>query len=326
MEYPIEIKGKTIKQVTKLNLSNKNLKTIPDNLYQYTNLEKLDLSKNRITNVPKDILKLRKLRTLDLAFNQIKELHSSIFKLPKLRILNLHGNQIEHLPKQLSESNLSTLILSKNNIKVLDKDLVKHISKLDIVDNPISNNAKSVDDNVVIHTKRLPKNNAEKKEVSMKEDKKKIFISYAHADEKYHNRLMTHLSVLKKYIGGFEEWSDKKIHAGQHWKEEIKKALNDANIAILLVSTDFLASDFIKNNELPPILRKAASENTEVLCLLVGPSYFQKSELAEFQAVNKPEETLEEMERPAQDRVFLKLMDEIQRIIDRDKFGGDIIN
>lgn len=127
---------------------------------------------------------------------------------------------------------------------------------------------------------------------------------------------MTHLSVLKKYIGGFEEWSDKKIHAGQHWKEEIKKALNGANIAILLVSTDFLASDFIKNNELPPILRKAEAENTKVLCLLVEPSFFLKSELSEFQAVNKPEETLAEMEKPAQERVFLKLMDEIQRIIE----------
>lgn len=52
MEYPIKIKGKTIKQVTKLNLSHKNLKTIPDNVYQYTNLEKLDLSYNRIEVIP----------------------------------------------------------------------------------------------------------------------------------------------------------------------------------------------------------------------------------------------------------------------------------
>ncbi len=320
MEYPIEIKGKTIKQVTKLNLSNKNLKTIPNNLYQYTNLEKLDLSKNRITSIPKDILKLRKLRTLDLSFNQIKVLHSSIFKLPKLRILNLHGNQIEHLPKQLAESKITTLILSKNKIKALDKDLVKHITKLDIVDNPML----YVDEPIIKNSEmpkvpsvQLPMNKDEKKETIM--NKKKIFISYAHVDEKFHNRLMTHLSVLKKYIGGFEEWSDKKIHAGQHWKEEIEKALNEANIAILLVSTDFLASDFIKNNELPPILRKAEAENTTVLCLLVEPSLFLKSELAEFQAINKPEMTLADMTKPAQERVFLELMDEIERIIEIDK-------
>lgn len=171
---------------------------------------------------------------------------------------------------------------------------------------------------------QLPKNETENKKIIMHKDKKKIFISYSHADEIFHNRLMTHLSVLKKYIGGFEEWSDKKIHAGQRWKEEIKKALDDANIAILLVSTDFLASDFIENNELPPILRKAEAENTKVLCLLVEPSFFLKSELSEFQAVNKPEETLAEMEKPAQERVFLKLMDDIQRIIEVEQFDLDI--
>lgn len=190
---------------------------------------------------------------------------------------------------------------------------------MDIVDNPVSYVDELViedDKKVVIPSMQLPKNETENKKIIMHKDKKKIFISYAHADEKFHNRLMTHLSVLKKYIGGFEEWSDKKIHAGQHWKEEIKKALDDANIGILLVSTDFLASDFIKNNELPPILRKAEAENTKVLCLLVEPSFFLKSELSEFQAVNKPEETLAEMEKPAQERVFLKLMDEIQRIIE----------
>ena len=74
MEYPIEIKGKTIKQVRKLNLSGKNLKFIPDNVFQYTNLEKLDLSKNRIEIIPKEILKLRKLRQLKYCTLQILDL------------------------------------------------------------------------------------------------------------------------------------------------------------------------------------------------------------------------------------------------------------
>lgn len=319
MEYPIKIKGKTVKQVKKLNLSHKNLKTIPDNVYQYANLEKLDLSYNRIEVIPQEILKLKKLRTLDLAFNNLKVLQGALFKLPKLKILNLHGNQIKHLPKQILDSKITTLILSKNKIEHLDESLISGITKLDIVDNPVSYVDELViedDKKVVIPSMQLLKNETENKKIIMHKDKKKIFISYSHADEIFHNRLMTHLSVLKKYIGGFEEWSDKKIHAGQHWKEEIKKALDDANIAILLVSTDFLASDFIENNELPPILRKAEAENTNVLCLLVEPSFFLKSELSEFQAVNKPEETLAEMEKPAQERVFLKLMDEIQRIIE----------
>ena len=144
MEYPIEIKGKTIKQVRKLNLSGKNLKFIPDNVYQYTNLEKLNLSKNRLEIIPKEILKLRKLRTLDLAFNQIKNLQSAVFQLPKLRILNLHGNQIKKLPKQIATSHIETLILSKNNIVNVDDNLMAKFKRVDLTDNPITQNVAEV--------------------------------------------------------------------------------------------------------------------------------------------------------------------------------------
>ena len=246
MEYPIKIKGKTIKQVTKLNLSHKNLKTIPDNVYQYTNLEKLDLSYNRIEVIPQAILKLKKLRTLDLAFNNIKVLQGALFKLPKLKILNLHGNQIKHLPKQILDSKITTLILSKNKIEHLDESLISRITKLDIVDNPLTN--KKEQGNVKIEQNKELMNTPFEKKITMNK-KNKIFISYSHADGAYFERLITHLKVLKNYNGDFEEWSDRKILAGQKWKEEITKALKKANIAILLVSTDFLASDFIQRNE-----------------------------------------------------------------------------
>lgn len=311
MEYPIKIKGKTIKQVTKLNLSHKNLKTIPDNVYQYTNLEKLDLSYNRIEVIPQEILKLKKLRTLDLAFNNLKVLQGALFKLPKLKILNLHGNQIKHLPKQILDSKITTLILSKNKIEHLDESLISGITKLDIVDNPLT--SKKEQGNVKIEQNKELVNAPIKKKTIMNK-KNKIFISYSHADSAYFDRLITHLKVLKNYNGEFEEWSDRKILAGQKWKEEITKALKKANIAILLVSTDFLASDFIQRNELPPILKKAAEENTTILCLLVEPSLFEKTELGDFQAINDPKTTLSELEKSAQERIYLKLVEEIERI------------
>lgn len=312
MEYPIEVKGKTIKQVKKLNLSGKNLKVIPQNVYQYTNLEKLDLSNNRIETIPSDILKLRKLRTLDLAFNQIKSLQSAIFKLPKLRILNIHGNSISKLPKQIMTSNLQTLIVSKNNITHIDDQLRAKLKKLDVVDNPL------LEDYItdVSKTKSLEEKKTKLKEPVMENERKnKIFISYSHADIEYYKKLTTHLKVLGNYFSGIEVWSDKKIHAGEHWKQEIAKALNEANIAILLVSTEFLASDFIQNHELPPILKKAEKENTKILSLLVKPSLFTKSELGEFQAINDPNETLMEMSEPERERVYLELMGEIERIV-----------
>lgn len=318
MEYSIDIKGKTIKQVRKINLSGRNLKFIPDNVFQYTNLEKLDLSKNLIESIPNDILKLRKLRTLDLSCNKIKVLQASIFKLPKLRILNLHGNEISRLPKQLADSNIETLILSRNKFTFVDEELTAKIKKLDVVDNPIENSQSLNDEKqVVTNMQDVPIQNINLNKME-KINKYKIFISYSHANDLYFNRLMTHLKGLKMIIDGFDVWSDKEIHAGQQWKSEISKALSESNIAILLVSPDFLASDFIKNNELPPILRKAAEENTTVLCLLVEPSLFSNSKLSEFQAINKPERTLSDMPTQAEkDRTYLALMNEIQRILNK---------
>ena len=153
----------------------------------------------------------------------------------------------------------------------------------------------------------------EEKKMEMK--KHKIFISYAHIDKSYYDRLITHLNVLKSYEGGIEEWSDRKIKSGERWKEEIEKALREADIAILLVSTDFLASDFIRNNELPSILHKAASANTKILSLLIKPSLFLNTELAEFQAVNDAQKTLADMNEPEQEKTYLKLMSEIKDIV-----------
>jgi len=84
----------------------------------------------------------------------------------------------------------------------------------------------------------------------------RAFISYSHTDQEYLDRLMIHLKPLIKK-GVIDIWSDNKIKTGDHWKAEIEEALNNASISILLISADFMASDFIVDNELPPLLAKA---------------------------------------------------------------------
>ncbi len=81
---------------------------------------------------------------------------------------------------------------------------------------------------------------------------KKIFISYSHKDEKWKERVDTHLSVLPD----IDAWDDRRIGAGADWFREIKTALNDADIAILLISADFLSSKFIIEEEIPRLLRR----------------------------------------------------------------------
>ena len=137
MRYPIEIKGKTTKQVTKLNLSGLGLKEFPENVFDYPNLTKLVLSNNRIKVIPKEILKLKKLKVLDLANNDISTLHSSVFRLPKLRTLNVYGNKIRKFPTQLFESNIRVLIAGKNRIEEFDFGGVESLENIDLTNNQI---------------------------------------------------------------------------------------------------------------------------------------------------------------------------------------------
>lgn len=88
-------------------------------------------------------------------------------------------------------------------------------------------------------------------------------------------------------------------------------------MAILLVSTDFLASDFITSDELLPILRKAVSDGIRVLPLIVAPCSFEVSEISDFQAINSPDRTLADLanDDAAIDRVYLELVKTIQGLL-----------
>ena len=70
-----------------------------------------------------------------------------------------------------------------------------------------------------------------------------VFYSYAHKDEKLRNKLETQLSHLRQQ-GHIAHWYDRKIGAGKEWANEIDEHLNTADIILLLVSPDFLASEY----------------------------------------------------------------------------------
>lgn len=119
-----------------------------------------------------------------------------------------------------------------------------------------------------------------------------VFISYSHSDRDYLDRLLVHLKPLEKE-GLIDLWVDTRLRAGDRWKKEIEKALNRATVAILLVSADFLASDFITDNELPPLLRNAEEKGTRIVPLIVKPCRFTRDKhLRHFHAINDPNQSI----------------------------------
>jgi hypothetical protein len=70
-----------------------------------------------------------------------------------------------------------------------------------------------------------------------------LFYSYAHSDERLRKRLETHLNALRQQ-GIITEWYERKIVAGTDWKQSIDAHLMRATVILLLISPDFLASDY----------------------------------------------------------------------------------
>lgn len=108
-----------------------------------------------------------------------------------------------------------------------------------------------------------------------------------------------------------------KIKAGDKWKIEIENALINTGIAILIISTEFLASDFIRSDELPTLLRNAKINGTRILPLIVGNCFFKKDKnLSEFQAINSPDKPLNSLSDSEIEKHLVKLASEVYDILE----------
>ena len=153
--------------------------------------------------------------------------------------------------------------------------------------------------------------------VSEREKRQNIFVSYSHCDREYLDRLMVHLRPLEKE-GLVDLWVDTRIRPGDRWKKEIEKALASATVAVLLVSADFLASDFITDTELPPLLRSAEENGTRIIPLILKPCRFTRDKnLRHFQAINDPHDSLVRITEAQRETLYDAVATEIENTLQR---------
>jgi hypothetical protein len=135
----------------------------------------------------------------------------------------------------------------------------------------------------------------------------RVFVSYSHADQEHLARLKVHLRPFERK-SLVDVWSDTKISVGQLWRKEIQEAIDNAAAAILLVSADFLASDFIAENELPPLLARAQSEGMKILPVVVKPCAFSDvQEISRFQSVNDPRQPLIALDEAGKEQLWCEV-------------------
>lgn len=139
----------------------------------------------------------------------------------------------------------------------------------------------------------------------------RVFVSYSHADSAWLDRLKVHLKPLQRDYA-IDIWDDTRITPGSKWREEIRIAVDRANIAILIISADFLASDFIVTDELPPLLKSAEEEGALILSIIASPSLFNHNpQLSQFQTINPPSKPLVKLTAGVQEEIFLKVSEAI---------------
>jgi hypothetical protein len=138
----------------------------------------------------------------------------------------------------------------------------------------------------------------------------KLFISYSHKDRVWLDRIRI---MLQPVVRGksIHLWDDTHIRAGGLWRKEIQAAIDSARVVVLLVSAEFLASDFIAGQELPALLNAAASNGLPVIWVAVSDCMFMETAIAEYQAANEPSQPLDTLDPGSQNRVLRTICEKI---------------
>ena len=111
-----------------------------------------------------------------------------------------------------------------------------------------------------------------------------IFCSSAHEDEMLLKRLETHLSLLKRQ-GLIVTWHHRQITAGTDWTQAMDTHLNSASVILLLISPDFLASDYCYGTEMMRALERHKAKEARVIPILLRPVDWHGAPFAHLQAL-----------------------------------------
>jgi len=271
------------------------------------NLKTLCLWGNRFTSF-ESIPVLPNLEDFRISYNEIKHL-SGANKIMPVSVLDLGQNAIEDIRELAGLSNLKKLWLNSNNIKNLsaiikffqDKDFF-----CDLNDNPLETPPLSVavqgNKSIVDYFRNLTNqiNNLNSDFAEQKEERPlktnrpyeraidsrglNIFISYSHKDEAFKEALDAHFKGLKR-SGKINTWNDRVLLAGTEWDTEIIQQLENAHIILLLVSANFLASEYIWKEELAHAMKRHNRDEVRVIPIYIKPCDWRNTSFGKLQSL-----------------------------------------
>ena len=115
---------------------------------------------------------------------------------------------------------------------------------------------------------------------------KRIFLSYAHEDEKMKEKLEKHCSTLRR-VKGTILWNDRDIKASEEWAKHIDENLKKADIVLLLISDDFMASDYCYSVEMAKAMELRKEGKIKVVPIILRPVDLSGTPFMKLQALPK---------------------------------------
>ncbi|MBP5974572.1 toll/interleukin-1 receptor domain-containing protein [Brasilonema sp. CT11] len=141
----------------------------------------------------------------------------------------------------------------------------------------------------------------------------KVFFSYSHKDEVLRDELATHLSIMKRQQV-IEAWHDREISAGGEWANAIDDNLNAADIILLLVSANFLDSDYCYDIEMQRAMERHEAREARVIPIILKPVDWRNAPFAKLQALPKNAKAVTTWQD--KDEAFLNIAQEIRRVVE----------
>ena len=144
----------------------------------------------------------------------------------------------------------------------------------------------------------------------------KVFISYSHKDEAALERLHTHLAVLRR-DGRIDEWFDREILAGGGIDAEVTERLESSGLFLLLVSPDFLASDYCVEREMERVLERHRSLDARVVPIIVQPCDWASTPLRDLKALPRDGKPVSDWAN--ENNAYLNIVQELRRVLDAEE-------
>lgn len=139
-----------------------------------------------------------------------------------------------------------------------------------------------------------------------------FFISYAYKDMEFKNELQNHLSGLKR-MQLIKDWEGRAILPGEEWEEEIRQKLEQAEVVLFLVSSDFLASDYIHDVEIKKTFERYAQGKVRIIPIIVRPCDFKSLAINRYQALPDGAKAISLW--PNRDEAYLNIVNRIREVI-----------